>query len=53
MKALLFTIGLIMVISSVGANELGDISGTQQAIQVLIAFALIAISALCPGKEDV
>lgn len=51
MKALLFVIGLILAIGTEGASKTDGMSGTQIAVQVLIAFACIAISALIPERE--
>ena len=50
MKALLFIIGLMLIVGAEGASKIGPASGTQIAVQVLIGFGCIAISALCPSK---
>lgn len=52
MKALLFTIGLALIFGAAGTDDLGAITGTQIAVQVLVGFGCMALSALCKGKED-
>lgn len=53
MKALLFIIGLMLIVGAEGASKMGPASGTMIAAQVLIGFGCMAISALCKGKEGV
>ena len=51
MKALLLFIGIILAAGAEGASKQGSASGTQIAVMVLIAFALIGISSLIPERE--
>lgn len=51
MKALLFTIGIALIIVTAGENDIGTISITQIAVRALIGLALMGISLLIPECE--